>query len=411
MLPKPRWTGAGKWSLDLRAWGLGRHVLDAPPPPTGEVLAVHAAYALLERLRSATPAQPLLPGLDTQTFAHAVREFLEFRSRVAGQGWRSEGGERWTREICQRLLRELGQRPLAAFAPPPGSRMLAEYKHLLRASIGAKRCQDILTVLEQVLRFAVHPDRAWLSAVPEMPDPRTSSAELIRVPRDKWIDESSFRAARAELYGHPVARNGLLAELRRRDGAATVADARDLVERRRLLLSFAFYTGMRRYDLWTLDDRSVSADLGRYGRRSHKTGSAVSVEVCPPPMLADLRRERARLGRPWRRGEAICGGRWKNVARVLGEACRRAGVEIFNLMDCRRSFVWHKAAAGVPEEDIVRLLGHRDSRMIRTVYQQHLPAQAADAASAAWPAPLSSLPGTGGARILSIRREGKDEGA
>ena len=42
-----------------------------------------------------------------------------------------------------------------------------------------------------------------------------------------------------------------------------------------------------------------------------------------PPSLRAARR----WSRLWRRGEAICGGPWKNVCRVLAAACDRAGVE------------------------------------------------------------------------------------
>lgn len=409
MYPTPVWhADKTRWRLDLRVpWDLGRHWLDAPPPPAGSELAIHLSYALLRQLEAKAPAGPqaTLPGADGRTFGDALREYLAWRTNV--KKWRKKGGERWSREVARRLGRELGSRPLADFAPPQGGRLLLRYRDLCRGGglppqLAAKRMADLLVVIKQTLRFAAAADRGWLAACPEFPDARIDSEEVIRVARDKWIDEASFRAARAQLYEDFDGRRGLLTWLRKIDPAAGPEDLHALICARRLYLSWAFYTGLRRHDLDELTSANVSADGRRYARHARKTGARVTTEICPPPLRADIEAELRRLGRPFRRGELICGGRWKNVARVLATACRLAGVERFNLMDCRRSFVWHKAVAGVREEDCVRLLGHRDSRMIRAVYLQVLPASAADADSAAWPEPITDLPGTGPARVLSL---------
>jgi integrase len=420
--PTPRFTG-GKWHLDLRTpWNLGRYVVDAPPPPEGEQEARNQSWLIFlrERDRAAILSRetsPELPGLDGgMLFGAAVDAYLDYRANV--KRWRRGGGERWTREVAARLKQEFGKRPLLDFAPPSGTRMLVTYRDLVRkgtveelarAGFGkplrAKRMKDVLIVLQQVLRFAAVADRLWLPSVPEMPDARIDSDETIRNALDKWVDEATFRAARDKLYADPVALHALLRELKKLRPSSTVADAHDLICRRKLFLSFAFYTGMRRFDLWAMDDKMVSPDLGRYRRFAHKTGADVSIERCPPPLLADLRVEQARLGRPWRRGEAICGGRWKNVARVMSAACDRVGVERFNLMDCRRSFVWHMALAGKPEADIVRLLGHTDSRMIRTVYEQHMPGAVVDETTGTWPEMVSVEPGTGPARVIPFARK------
>lgn len=411
MVPCPRWSGE-KWCLDLRAFGFGRYVLDAPAPPVGDIPAVHAAWQLLGRLRADgsidEPAQPRLPGVDGLTLETAIAEYLGYRS--SRRRWKTLGGERWCREVCGRLTRELGRRPLADFEPPAGSRLLEQYRDLVRKGglgrqIAAKRMRDLFIVLAQVFHFAAATDRAWMSACPEIPDPTVHTGEVVRVSLDKWVDEQTFRVARAEIYG--AGRGVVLTWLRTINPAATSADVDDLVERRRLFLSFAFYTGMRRHDLFEMDDRSVSPDLGRYARWSRKTDARPTTEKCPQPLLIDLDVERRRLGRHWRRGEAICGGPWLGVAETVAAACVRAHVERFNLMDCRRSFVWHQAAAGVPEDKMIRLMGHVDSTMIRTVYLQHLPASETDGYSGRWPASISAQPGTGNARILSIVKDTK----
>ena len=393
--PTPTWDAAASvWRVDLRSpWGLGRRVVSAPPPPAGFVEAIHAARDLLESIRAArglTDAQLPLPGTRGRTLSEAISGYLKEKK------WKSAGGKRWTCETCDLLLAELGRHALADLTVD----LLWSYRDETRARVGAKAMQSRLIVLAQVLRWAAEPARKWLPYVLPMPSPKLSEGESIGNALTKWIDEGTFRAARARIYEHQTARNMLAHELRIAGLPFDAAAVCDVVERRKFYLSFAFYTGMRRHDLDKIDDAYLSPDFECYFRHGRKTGVEIAAESICPPFLADIAAEVHRLERPYRSGELIAGGSWKNSCRVLETAARNAGVEKFNLMDCRRSFVYHKALAGVPENELVNLMGHKDSKMVRSVYLQLQPRLQRNKAGAAWPRSLTALPGTGTARVL-----------
>jgi len=395
--PTPVWDGsASVWRVDLRTpWGLGRRVVNAPPPPSGLIEAIHAARDLLESLRTArglTDAQLPLPGTRGRTVRETVDGYLK------GKKWRSAGGKRWTCETCDLLCDELGHRDLIDLTVD----FLWAYRDEVRARVGAKTMQSRLIVLAQVLQWAADPARKWLPYVPPMPSPKLSEDETIGHALTKWIDEGSFRAARARIYEHQTARNMLAHELRVAGLPCDAAAVLDVIARRKFYLSFGFYTGMRRHDLDEVDDSYLSPDFDCYFRHGRKTGIAIAAESICPPFQADIAAEIQRLGRPFRAGELIAGGKWKNSCRVLETACRNAGVEKFNLMDCRRSFTHYKALAGVTENELVNLMGHKDSKMIRSVYLQLQPRLMRNKAGAAWPKSLSAVPGTGTARVLQF---------
>lgn len=405
--PTPTWRN-GKWHLDLRKpWDCGRHVLSVPAgPPEGAVAAVNASWALLLELRgqaSLLRVQEALPGLDGRTVGDLLKEFLAYR--LSAKKWGSEGSAEWGRAVCARLVRDIGRRPLAEFAPPDGLAHLEEYRDLCRAGslgerVGAGRMNAIFCFLRQAFRWAAHPSRLWLPFMPEFPDPRIKAGELIHPALNEWIDEASFRAVRAAIYTCPRAFAALVGAL---DGRAS--DAHDLICRRQLYLSFAFYTGQRKRDLDSLDDSRLSLDLASYVCFSTKTHRDPCPFRCVPPLLADLQAERRRLGRPYKRDEAICGGPWPTVTEVIAKAARSIGLPPFDLRTCRRSFAQHKAAAGVQEGDLQRLMMHSDSRMIRRIYQRFLPAERAVEAGIAWPEIATNLPGTGLARVIPITRK------
>jgi integrase len=365
------------------------------------VPAVHAAHAKLMEVRYKFRGSQLdLPSLSSdKTVAETIPLWLKEKR------WRTRGGEDWTRQTAAVLLKELGPRILRELDID----VLTAYRDARRAgtdgeAIGPQAMSSRLTVLRQTLAWAAMPPRRWIPFVPPMPSPKVNPDEKITRALTKWVDEGTFRAMRAGLYDHQSARGGLMGELRERNAPCTMAEVRDLVEKRKLYLSFAFYTGMRRHDLNELTDADVNLDMRCYWRSGRKTGVERAPEAIPAPLMSDLLDERRRLGRPYREGEMICGGPWRHVARVMAAASKRAEVVEFNLMDCRRSFVYHKALAGVAEDKLVRLMGHSDSTMIRTVYLQLTPRLQRDEAGAAWPEQLTLAPGTGNARVIPLRR-------
>lgn len=332
--------------------------------------------------------------MSDSSLVHSCAEALDdwLRRRT----WRTPGGERWTREVAGSLREQLGQLRVADFEPPAGTDLLRAWRTRCRREIpiGPKRMEDYVTVLGQLLRDLL--EREQLRRLPRLPDPRLYTGEVIRPVVYRWINEETFRALRAEVLRAPQARAWL--------------GGRDQVARRRLYLSFAFYTGMRRGDLNELVGASVSADLGLYLRKSTKTGRAPRWCKMPPPLLADVRAELERRGRPWRPGDLICGGRWKNVARVLDDGRRRLGIsDRVNLRVLRRSFARQKVLAHVDERDLIDLLGHVDSRMVRQVYVE-TPRELLDAAGEAWPDPPAPPPRkgphrSGSSNVIELRRK------
>jgi integrase len=358
------------------------------------VPAIHAAHAKLNEIRHKFGSpQFCLPGMaEGPTVADAFPLWLKEKR------WRKTGGEEWTRETVALVVKELGPRTLVSLDVDA----LAAYRDEGRKRFGPQSMSNRLIVLGQLLRWSAESPRKWIPFVPPMPSPKVNPDEKMVQALTKWVDEATFRAARDQLYAHQTARNGLLVELREKGLPCDAAAVRDLVERRKLYLSFAFYTGMRKHDLDELTDADVSLDMGCYWRSGRKTGVERAPEAIPRPLMRDLLTERQRLDRPYCEGELVCGGFWKNAPRVMGTAAKRAEVERHNLMDCRRSFVYHKALAGVPEAKLVELMGHVDSTMIRAIYLQLAPRVLRDEAGAAWPEALTALPGTGSARIVAF---------
>jgi len=398
MLPTPRWDPSiARWRLDLRCpWGAGRHLLDCPPPPSGTIAAVHAAYALLGRLSAKRPSGQLcLAGTGARSLAQLLDEYVNART------YRTAGGRRWVKTTAACVRHELGHLPLAELVGARGPEILWAWRDEIRSRpgrrVGPRAMQDRIVVLSMALRWASEPPRRWIPCVPSMPDPRIDESEAMWTPQTRWVEECTFRTVRDCIFSSGMSA-GVLARLGH--------DPEDYYARRRLYLSFAAYTGMRRHDLDLLDDFSASLEAGCFWRWGRKTSAEEGYpEDMPPPLISDLKLERKRLGRPWYRGEPIAGGPWPNVCRVLAAACRRLGIEPFNLRDLRRSFCYHKALATPPvaEEDLVRLMGHADSRMIRAVYLQIPPASRRNAAGSAWPTAPAIRTGEP-ARVVPIRR-------
>lgn len=398
--PTPVWDSKGcVWRLDLRSpWRLGRRTVDAPPPPDGLVEAIHAARDLLESLR----ARDALTGPQLSLPVSGPTVDAACAAYVAEREYHGTSGK-WLRANRDLLCRELKGVPLASLTTVGGALRLLSWRDEVRGrGIGPLAMKDRLCVFAQVWRWAALPPRQWVTLMPVLPSFKTSEDEVLRSPAITWIDESTFRAVRAGIYDNPYARPAIAAEL----GAAGMPShdlaIRRYIARRRLYLSFAFYTGMRRLDLNAITDAHVSRDFGCYWRSGHKTGVEMAAESICPPFAADIETECRELGRPWRTGELICGGPWFHATRVIAVAARRLGVQRFGLMTCRRSFVYHKAMAGVPEPKLVNLLGHSDSKMVRAVYLLLQPRLQRDEAGAAWPRSLTTVPGTGDGRILSF---------
>jgi integrase len=67
---------------------------------------------------------------------------------------------------------------------------------------------------------------------------------------------------------------------------------------------------------------------------------------------------------------------WVSMPRDIKRACRRAGIEGFNVRELRRSAATWMVRAGVPYEVVAKYLGHGSTLMLQRVYGQLAPEDA-----------------------------------
>lgn len=374
----------GRWVVDLRAFGFGQRYRLSVPPDAPEVAAVHAAYGLLEKLRrgsaaeSSPPAQEILPGTAPGgglggdcMFRFACDEW------IGRQQWRTEGGAKWGRGTLTTVRRELGHLRIAQFEAPTGDDLLLGYVRGLREKgLAPASRRGRLSIAARVLKFCRR--RGWLATMPEIPR-AMEGGEPARAPiAFTPYTEVMFRKLRAEVLSK--FRPGSIPDCPPGQEDAYRA-------RRRLYLSFAFYTGVHTADLDSLKAESILLDFGMYMRVNSKSSRFVSPEPfdMPEGLRLDIEEELRRLGREWNPGELICGGRWMFALRTVKRAAKRLGLPPFDFRTvARRSCVWHYALLGWPEEHSSRILGHVDRRMIATVYRQYIPQRLRSPVAVPW---------------------------
>lgn len=352
----------GRWIVDLRRSGLGRRFLKTPGRPELEPAAIHEAYALLHRERAERGAraleQNLLEGPTVKVVAEELLEQREYDRR---------GGERYVRGYSHQLVKRWGGTAVNQFEPPNGTKLLRAWRdEMAAAGLSPKTRRNYLNVMDQVLRHAAN--RSWLRSLPVKPKP-TLTEETLTSPDAPWYSETDFRALRAGLY--EGSEDAIAGWLRRARLEETVEG---FIARRRLYLSFAFYTGMHVYDLDHLVAEHVSPDFGSYWRSNHKSAAVVPPAAfdCPEQLWIDVQAEITRLGRPWHAGELVAGGRWNEGSRILRKTAARLGLplEVNFRSVLRRSTVYELAIRGWSERECADVLGHVDEHMIRTVYRR-----------------------------------------
>lgn len=377
MKPTPK-LHQGKWTVDLRGWGFGQRCVLGTNPQAPLVDAVYDAFALLiglqDEARRKGRAQQELFEARSRTVADAAKEF------GAEKVCRAAGGREWFEKELRLVVRDLGKTLVSNWQPPEGTRLLRVFRDRCRADreanglgLSAKTTKSRLAILKALLQREVH--EGHLRTLPGFPSALIRDGEAFYQPKFLWIDEPTFRQLRARIYSDPTTFGGLRASLaKQREGTRSVTDADllDYVARRRLYLSFGFYTGLRTADLDALTESWAYPHDCKYRRHSEKTVAYTRDDwpEMPEPLQRDCLDELARLGRPWRSGELIAGGPWSTAARVASQAGRDVGLSIHvDMRVLRRSFVRQLRLLGYERDDVRVLMGHRaDSRLVDQVY-------------------------------------------
>lgn len=140
------------------------------------------------------------------------------------------------------------------------------------------------------------------------------------------------------------------------DEIARVRRAID-VDKHRLWLDVAYYSGMRREDVHTTRWRHFSFDGDTFIRRSTKTKALAEPFPLDPALKNSLLYYRE-LWHP--QPMDYCAGKW-DASHGLPRYCRRADVEEFGPNDLRRARESHLIAAGANPEFVRHLLCHSEA--------------------------------------------------
>lgn len=347
---------AGKWVADLRALGFGRYrVCDASEP---EKEALHCAYEMLADLRRERMAELSQRDLFDEKgpeFFGAVLDRWQAEKR-----YDRAGSEKYGRSYAKLVRAELGAYRIADFAQPDGNRRMVAYvRELEKRSFSGRTIRNRLSIAEQVLRFAV--ERGWLASAPLHPKLPPKAAPVFH-----WITEPMFRALRSDiLRGVTVERMG---------GTGGIKDAAGLalyVARRRVYLSWLFYTGVHNADADTASADQLFLDGRAYIRHNQKSSRVVPDEQfeMPEPLFADLTALQEALGRPFFPGERFAGGPWSKCSKVMQAAARRLGFPHgATPRILRRSYAREMFLRGYEIHEVADRMGHVDERMLREIY-------------------------------------------
>lgn len=140
--------------------------------------------------------------------------------------------------------------------------------------------------------------------------------------------------------------------------------------------------------------RDVPGDRGKWERRDPKTAKSRRTVILPPITVDALRAHRARqleewlaAGRPGEAGMVFVTPRGRpihgpNLTKVLYAHLDRLGLPRVSCHDLRHCAATILFDAGVDLEDVAKMLGHTDSRMLRERYV-HVHAERSQAVAAA----------------------------
>jgi integrase len=323
------------------------------------------------RLSAAVDA-PELPGIGgpALTVGELISQYLD------GRDYDTAAGRLYVARYCAGIRKRLGRLPASALAGADGEVVLRKWRDelwkrpgLLGKPMANQTVKNYLFQVLAVLRWVVARDRKLFP----WPLPRVGGEygvkyvrpdTVLRKPIFDFFSEGDLRALR----------DGGFEDWRkyRRFGAGT----EDRIGQCRLVLSWAFYTGMHAGDCKRVVPEWFSLDMGRFWRHNTKSASSVDVEPfdMPEQLVLDCEEEQRRIGRSWREGEQVCGPEWRAPSDSINRACRRLGLKSkrgrpFSFPLARRSCVRELAIRGWRVHEIAAYLGHIDDDMVRTTYE------------------------------------------
>lgn len=369
------------WVVDLRAWKFGQRYRLGFVCELTEMQAVHAAYAVLERLRRERAAEPHaqleIPTGAATTFAGALDAW------EARKEYRVPGSARYGKAYARLVRAELGAYDLAELAPPGGNDRLHDYvRTLANRGLGARTVRNRISIAMQVLHFAAR--RGW-AVCPERPPLPSKPAPVFQ-----WITEANFRALRDAIFS----------------GGDPHRCTPELYARRRFYLSWLFYTGAHTGDADALTVDLIFVSGGSFIRRNTKSASVVPDEQfeMPEPLIHDLRELREALGRDFLPAEALGGGPWPRAAQRIGDTATRLNFpHRVTPRILRRSFAREMFQRGYSVQEVADRMGHVDLTMLHEVYvRTPRPAGVVRSRWKCAPAPRAPR-GNGLARVVAIR--------
>ena len=147
-------------------------------------------------------------------------------------------------------------------------------------------------------------------------------------------------------------------------------------EGRYLLLLFAFHTGMRPQEIATREKQDIDLDRGyvRIGHRGEFRVKRNRPRTIPlSPALQQALQER------WEelpaRGPIFAG---QSMKETLRRTCKAAGVQPISPYGTRHTFASRWAVEGRSKDALIKLMGHKDGRMIDQFYAHFGSAELAD---------------------------------
>lgn len=366
------------WTADLRRYGGGNYHALGLPEGASQIEVGAALQRAVDALQvAAKVSAPALPGIEAPGLTLGrkpdgtpglVDLYLDERRRY---GRLAGPAERYVASCCRRVSKALGHLTVAELAGDCGTAALERWKaQLWKDGKSHATVRNLLNQAMAVLRWGQTGQRTLTGTLPEMPD-YVRPGQDFRTIRYDTLPEADFRTFREHLFDQGV---------RELEGFYTVEGARDFMARRRLALSFSFYTGAHFTDADTLRGCYLSTDVGRYERRNTKSRRCVGPAVfdMPEQLQLDCVAELERRGIPrFPPDELVTRGRWgtwHHATRTFAAVTARLWpdgsrvVPTFPIL--RRSTVWEYTVRGWRTHEIAELLGHVDDRMIQEVYRR-----------------------------------------